>query len=276
VERPVVSQRNRARDLGISRSTIQRILREEGFHGYKLRSVQELTALDRQRRVDFAQQNLAIQLAEPDLFHRILFSDEKHFYLNSPANLHNIRYYSTSHPHHEWHHEHQLHPQKVTVWAGLSWELGLIGPFFFEGNVSSQSYLNMLQNQIVPALDFAADMKGVDRDRVIFQQDGAAPHYSIVVRAFLDATFPQRWIGRGSPTMGWPARSPDLSPLDFFLWGYLDSLVHQIPSPNLNQFRHRISHVSQQIPLQTIQRSIIEYEHRLLRCIEFNGQNVEL
>ncbi|GFX59897.1 uncharacterized protein TNCV_4984101 [Trichonephila clavipes] len=34
------------------------------------------------------------------------------------------------------------------------------------------------------------------------------------------------WIGHGGP-VAWPPRSPDLNSLDFFLWGYLKSLVYQ-------------------------------------------------
>ena len=42
----------------------------------------------------------------------------------------------------------------------------------------------------------------------------------------LNAVFPGRWIGRGGP-IPWPASSPDLNPLDYFLWGYLKSLVFE-------------------------------------------------
>ena len=48
-----------------------------------------------------------------------------------------------------------------------------------------------------------------------FQQDGALPHWSLNIMDYLDATFPDAWIGRGGPT-AWPARSPDFTPLDFF------------------------------------------------------------
>ena len=44
----------------------------------------------------------------------------------------------------------------------------------------------------------------------------------------VSTVFPGRWIGRGSP-IPWPARSPDLSPLYYFLWGYLKSLVFETP-----------------------------------------------
>ena len=55
---------------------------------------------------------------------------------------------------------------------------------------------------------------------IIFQQDGAPLHWGSHVRRFLDAKFPNRWIGRDGPTP-WPPRSPDIIPLDFILWGML-------------------------------------------------------
>ena len=50
----------------------------------------------------------------------------------------------------------------------------------------------------------------------MFQIDGAHVHWGLNVRAFLNATFPERWIGRDGPTP-WPPRSPDINPLDFFV-----------------------------------------------------------
>ena len=60
---------------------------------------------------------------------------------------------------------------------------------------------------------------------VIFQQDGAPPHWALEVRRTLDKTFPARWIGWGGPP-AWPPRSPDMTPLDFFLWGYVTDQVY--------------------------------------------------
>ena len=58
------------------------------------------------------------------------------------------------------------------------------------------------------------------RRHILFQSDGAPPHWGLQVRAFLNDTFPERWIGRGGPA-AWPPRSPDIYSLDFFLWGYM-------------------------------------------------------
>ena len=60
-----------------------------------------------------------------------------------------------------------------------------------------------------------------------FKHDGAPPHSSREVRNFLNSRFPGRWIGRGGPH-NWSARSPDLSPLDYCVWGWMKELVYSV------------------------------------------------
>ena len=52
-------------------------------------------------------------------------------------------------------------------------------------------------------------------------------HFSIAVRNHLRATFGNRRIGRSDP-VAWPPRSPDLTGLDFFLWGHMKQLAYEI------------------------------------------------
>jgi hypothetical protein len=70
-----------------------------------------------------------------------------------------------------------------------------------EKNVTGRSYLDMLELYALPQLP----------PQTILQQD---------VRNHLDREMDGRWIGRGGP-IAWPPRLPDLTPLDFFLWGYV-------------------------------------------------------
>jgi hypothetical protein len=42
----------------------------------------------------------------------------------------------------------------------------------------------------------------------------------------ISVTLPNRWISRGS-AINWPPRSPDLTPLDFCLWGWMKSEVYK-------------------------------------------------
>ena len=58
------------------------------------------------------------------------------------------------------------------------------------------------------------------------------------VRFHLHHTMPGRWIGRGVP-IAWPPPSPDLTPLNFFQWGFMNSFVYQVNNDDL-QFKARM------------------------------------
>jgi len=75
---------------------------------------------------------------------------------------------------------------------------------------------------------------------IIFQHDDAPPHWGSDVRRFLDATFPNRWIGRDGPTP-WPPRPPDITPpaLYLFLWGYVKDKVFSTPVPDITNLKAR-------------------------------------
>ena len=58
----------------------------------------------------------------------------------------------------------------------------------------SRQHLDMLDQFLQPQL-FADNIL----DFVVFQQDGAPPHYAHIVRNYLNETFPGRWFEPGSP-----------------------------------------------------------------------------
>jgi hypothetical protein len=64
--------------------------------------------------------------------------------------------------------------------------------------------------------------------------------------------------------------------MDFFLWGYLKEKIYKELSHDLEELRIKIEQEFNEIPLEMIQRSIIEYGSRLEKCIERNGHSVEL
>ena len=82
------------------------------------------------------------------------------------------------------------------------------GPFFFaKPTVTGISYVDMLENYLMPQLQ-----QDMDRD-FIFQQDWAPLHFQCKVTSHLYSTV-VAWIGRGGTIAG-PPQSPDLTHLDF-------------------------------------------------------------
>jgi len=55
---------------------------------------------------------------------------------------------------------------------------------------------------------------------------------TFVIFGFWKQHFANRWIGRDGPTP-WPPQSPDITPLDFFLWGYVKDKVFSTPVPDI-------------------------------------------
>ena len=98
-----------------------------------------------------------------------------------------------------------------------------------------------------------------DSKDFIFQQDRAPPHFHFDVCAHLIANLPGRWIGHAShndsPLLPWPPWSPDLTPCNFFLWGYIKDHVYVPPMPHdLPQLRQRIVEAVAAIDRQMLQR----------------------
>jgi hypothetical protein len=58
----------------------------------------------------------------------------------------------------------------------------------------------------------------MDRD-FIFQKDGARPHFHREITSYLSRKV-VAWIARGGK-IAWPPLSPDLTSLDFSVWGYV-------------------------------------------------------
>lgn len=84
----------------------------------------------------------------------------------------------------------------------------------------------MFLRDILP--DLLENVALEDRVNMWFQHDGAPTHFGNIVREHLNAMFGQHWIGRRGPTP-WPPRSPDLTPLDFYVWGRMKDLVYSTP-----------------------------------------------
>lgn len=107
-----------------------------------------------------------------------------------------------------------------------------------------------------------------------FQQDGAPPHFQRAVRACLEVNFPGMWIGRRG-TIEWPARSPDMTPLDFFLWGHLKSVIYNTAMDNLEELERRIREECSKITteqLENVRRSFVD---RVYHCQEVGGYQFE-
>ncbi|GFU48525.1 putative transposase [Trichonephila clavipes] len=209
----------------------------------------------RRRFVEWAQNEIAVV---PDFHKRILFSDEAHFWLNGYVNKQNCRIWSEANP--QVYVETPLHPEKLTVWCAL-WVGGIIGPYFKndEGHnvtVNGDRYRAMITNFFIPELN------NHDVQELWFQQDGATCHTARATIDLLKDTFGDRLISRFGP-VNWPPKSCDLTPLDYFLWGYVKSLVYADKPQTLDHLEDNIRRVIADIRPQMLEKVIENWTSRL-------------
>ncbi|GFW86841.1 transposable element Tc3 transposase [Trichonephila clavipes] len=85
-----------------------------------------------------------------------------------------------------------------------------------------------------------------------FQQDGAICPTARATIDLLKDMFGDRLISRFGP-VNWPPRSCDLTPLDYFLWGYVKSLVYADKPQTLDNLEDNIHRVIADIRLQMLE-----------------------
>ncbi|GFV57939.1 putative transposable element [Trichonephila clavipes] len=150
----------------------------------------------RRRFVEWAQNEIAVV---PDFHKRIRFSDEAHFWLIGYVNKQNCRICSEANP--QAYIETPLHSEKLT------------GALY--GLVES---LDRTSSKTMKATTLQSM-------ELWFQQDGETCHTARATIDLLKDTFGDGLNSRFGP-VNWPPRSCNLTPLDYFLWGYVKSLVY--------------------------------------------------
>ncbi|GFT31437.1 DUF4817 domain-containing protein [Trichonephila clavipes] len=210
----------------------------------------------RRRFVEWAQNKIAVV---SDFHKRILFSDEAHFWLNGYVNKQNCRIWSEANP--QVYVETPLHPEKLTVWCAL-WAGAIIDPYFFKNDeghnvtVNGDRYRAMITNFFIPELN------NHDVQELWFQQDSATCHTACATIDLLKDTFGDHLISRLGP-VNWPPRSCDLTPLDYFLWGYVKPLVYADKPQTLDHLEGNICRVIADIRPQMLEKVIENWTSRL-------------
>ena len=260
------SIRQVARETGLSIYQVHTILKKVlKWRAWKPHLCQALSDDDCQQRMEFGDIMLSWHSEWNELFENILWTDEAVFHVGGFVNRHNCHYWAKEDPN-VTSEKLQTRP-RLLVWCGMTSDK-IVGPFILRCTMNSERYLNMLENDVWPALTT------VDRRTLIFMQDGAPAHYALVVREWLDSHFPGKWIGRSGPHK-WPARSPDLTPCDFFLWGWLKEQVYAASPKTLDELEERIREVLASVPQDFLQRSVASVPRRLEKLVSKAGAHIE-
>ncbi|GBN85387.1 hypothetical protein AVEN_162119-1 [Araneus ventricosus] len=73
----------------------------------------------------------------------------------------------------------------------------------------------------------------------------------------------------------WPPRSPDLTPMDFFLWGYLKQHMYATPPLTLQDLQRRITDSYANVTPVMLHRVQPEVQARVQMCIVADGEKCQ-
>lgn len=210
---PTSSLHRAARQFRVCHRTVHNILKGDKRKPYKFKKVQALLPRDLPVRSSYCQWVLDKVDDDPNFLFNVMWTDESTFTRNGIWNRQNLRYWSVENPRMVRESEHQYR-FSINVWAGIH-RNQIIGPVFINGTLNAERFLEILSG---PVAEYTDELPLADHRHLWYQLDGAPPHSVTSSRERLTQMFGEQWIGRFGPVR-WPPRSPDLTPMDFFLWG---------------------------------------------------------
>jgi hypothetical protein len=217
-----------------------------------------LTDRHKANRLSFAFEQLALR-PRPEDWERILFSDE-----TWATNSNQWKKWLTMHEAEDpetW----ALIRQKPHGWMFWgSFAGGTKGPSFFwekeYGGINAEKY----QRHIIPLVYYFQQ----DFGDMVFQQDNAAAHAARSTKALLGAL--------GIDVLRWPARSPDLSPIEN-VWSWMKNWIEEnydVEALSIPQLREAVQRAWDAMPTDFLRRLAHTMPDRLRQVIENEGDRI--
>lgn len=264
------STRQISRRTGISCSSVFDIIHKDlGLKCFKRRRAQRLTEANCETRMIRAQDLLNFSASDVDF---IFFTDEKVFTVEPPKNSQNDRLYAPNGTKKRDIDSDRLlrtrstFTKSVMVSVAVS-KLGFTDMFFVEPGVKiNGSYYRdvLLAQQMLPAMRYIAG------DFYVFQQDSAPAHRARETVEYLRAETPL-FI---SPDL-WPPNSPDLNPVDYKIWGFIQERVYRTAIQDTDDLKKRLVEVWSTMPQSVVDNAIDAWRDRLTACVQARGRNFE-
>lgn len=243
-----LSSIQRATGASVSTRTINRRLRDRGLRSRRPLRRLPLTSVQRQARLQWCRTRSTWNISD---WSRIVFSDESRFELSPDDQRRRV----WRRPGQRWEthltvYRHTARQVGVMVWGAISFH-SRTPLVVISGTLTAQRYVDLILRPVL--LPFMSSHPGL-----IFQQDNARPHTARVSTACLSACC----------TLPWPARSPDLSPIEH-VWDMMGRSLH--PASDVQDLTRQLDRIWHDIPQEDIRQLYNSMPSRISACISARG-----
>ena len=158
-------------------------------------------------------------------------------------------------------------PATVMVFGVVSSEGHTMPPHIFEVGlkINTKVYLDVLKSVVIPWCNQVAGGKPW-----MWQQDSAPAHKSKEMQAWL-----QKECYDFVPFSRWPPSSPDLNPLDYFVWSYVENITNMTSHNTKANLIAAIRRVFAELPLALVEKACSQFRIRIEAVIEAEGGDIE-
>ena len=141
------------------------------------------------------------------------------------------------------------------VWGCIS-SYGLTKIVILEGKITSQVYLKLMQEVIIP------EGKRLFGDDFILQQDNAPTYTSKIVKKFITDSNIQCLV--------WPPQSPDLSPIEN-VWAWLKKKISEKEPRNMTELKDYIMKTWSELTSEDYRKYTLSMQTQICNMSVRNG-----
>lgn len=251
----ITSRFNQGRQKKVSRRTVQHHLKKHGYSRRVCRKKMVIKVENRKKRLAWCLQKRKWSVEEQ--WKKVIFSDESQVVMGNDGRVYVWRKRG------EGHRPDLLPTQSkrkfsVMIWGCVCWHgVGTLTRVI--GNINSEKYINILEDNIWPVI-----ARHFPDNGYLFQDDNAPVHRSRVT---------QEYMARNQiKNMSWPAQSPDLNIIEnvwLFIKRKLCDNQHMINSET--ELYNAIAQIWTAISPQYIQSLYNSIPRRLMNVIRLKG-----
>ena len=251
---PNQTLRDVAPEFSIPISTVRDILHHQKINYCNKTPIAPLTESHKADRVQFS--SLVCAISYMNLF-PIIFTDESE--IEVQVDSHGVWKVIGTHPAQSYF-EKQPHPMSVMIWGGIGPRGFRTSLLRFEGRVNGEYYARSLTTNGI--FDQCTQIFGTNW---VWQEDNAPVHASKVAQQILLPQIPNK--------MWWPAKSPDLSPIEQ-VWGYLKNRLAGQKFKDEESLFAALQHEWKSIPDDILHNFHSSFWARCYVCKQLNGDSL--